>query len=276
MELNSSHISGALKQKGMNDRRRIELTLRWAERCDKLWSQQRDRFHALHQLEHMVREGMESSEDPVLFERIHHLIASQWPRWNQRQLADFMVPLERYLDRNTTDHEILLVRQSDSLTSKNCETIPLIVLLDNVRSAFNVGSIFRSADCLKIQELFLCGYTASPENLRVRKASLGSERTVPWRHWEKTEDAIDSLRAKGISIVALETADSASNLFTTSLPQPTALLIGNERFGLPSTLLKLADEIVQIPTFGLKNSLNIAACLTTVGYEIRRQWKQIE
>ena len=135
----------------------------------------------------------------------------------------------------------------------------LAVVADNIRSAFNSGGIFRTADFFGVERLVLCGYTPGPGNPQVRKTSLGADESVPWEHAGDIRDVIDRLRAGGYAIYALETADGAADIsgFTPSFP--CALLLGNERFGLDPDVVALADAVLEIPSHGMKNSLNVVS-----------------
>ena len=143
-----------------------------------------------------------------------------------------------------------------------------------MRSAFNVGSLFRTADTLGAQKIWLCGYTPTPHQLQVEKAALGATLVLDWETTSLVE-ALDKLKNLGFQIIGLETTAQSIVL---SAPfeekKPTAFLIGNERFGLDSEQLKLCDEIRKIEMYGIKNSLNAAVAAAVAGYEWRRQWNE--
>ncbi len=148
---------------------------------------------------------------------------------------------------------------------------PLTIVLDNLRSAFNVGSIFRLCDTMRAAELILCGYTAHPPHRKLEKTSLGTIDYVPWRHIDSTRDAVRDLQAHGIPVWAVETASHAVRYDRAAYPAPVALVFGNEALGVDRAVLALCDGCVQIPTFGYKNSLNVATAVAVVGYEVLRQ-----
>ncbi len=251
--------------------RQVDLALKLAQHCDVIWEREDERVALLDHLKQIIEAQIAGSRDQKVFHRIRHLLVP-WPNCSRRQLVDLMVPLERYRQHNTTDADILKVRNQDLTAAPTSARMPLTLILDHVRSAFNVGAIFRSAECLGVELIYLCGYSPNPDDPKVGRAALGSEENVPWTCRATTEDALREIRKKGVAIFALETCDRAANLFSYAVPKPAAIIIGNERFGISPQILRQADEILQIPTFGQKNSLNIAACFTTVGYELRKQW----
>lgn len=139
------------------------------------------------------------------------------------------------------------------------EPLPLLALVDNVRSLFNVGSIFRSADGAGFAQIHLCGITPTPENPKLAKTALGAELAVPWCYHRNNLHAVDALRQQGHVIWALEEDVNAEALFAASLPDaPLVLVVGNEVTGIDPALLKRADRVVALPMRGTKRSLNVA------------------
>ncbi len=187
-----------------------------------------------------------------------------------RQFLEFAVPLERRLGQELADMEILL---RDGMRKQKKQQ-PLYLILDNLRSSFNVGSIFRTAECFGVKQILLCGYTATPENEKVQKTAMGTTEFVDWQHFKKTEKAIQFLREKNITIFALETTSKAKIISSTMFTKPAALLLGNEALGIAKEILKLADEVVKIPLSGWKNSLNVGVTAAIACYEITRQWDE--
>lgn len=149
---------------------------------------------------------------------------------------------------------------------------PVTVVLDNLRSAFNVGSIFRTADAARIERVVTCGYTAHPPHLKLEKTSLGTEKFVATRHCPSALQAVNDLKALGIPVVALETAENVPCYSDFAFPRPVALLVGNEALGITREALESADHVVRIPLFGFKNSLNVASAFAVVLFEALRQW----
>ena len=154
---------------------------------------------------------------------------------------------------------------------------PVHVVLDNVRSAYNVGSIFRSADTAAVAEVITCGFTPHPPHPKLAKTGFGAVDHVPTRHFESTQAALHALRSEGVAIAAMETTERSVNYAQLDFP-PTgvALILGNEEVGVDTAVLEMCDEIVEIPTLGTKNSLNICSAATVVLYEILRQWGALE
>lgn len=216
--------------------------------------------------------ALEKEEDPSL-QKIGRLARIFDGRWDRRQWLNLLVPLERYLDRRLTDVE-LIGFQPDRETSVQ-EKLPLTVIVDHWRSAFNVGSLFRMADGFGIQEILLVGYTPTPDQASVKKTALGSELHTPWQHFETLSFAIDYLREKNIPLWALETAPSAQILGSSPLPSTMGLLLGNERFGLDHQALALCEGLIRIPLRGHKNSINAASAFGVFAYEWCRQHANI-
>lgn len=153
---------------------------------------------------------------------------------------------------------------------------PLYFVLDNLRSAFNVGAFFRLGDILRVSGIYLCGYTAYPPNVKLAKTSLGATEFVPWEHFEKTEDAISQLKQKGVRVLAAETAEGAVRYDKIGVEKPLALIFGNEALGVSEEILALCDGITEIPTFGFKNSMNVATAGAVLGFEIVKKMNLFE
>jgi tRNA G18 (ribose-2'-O)-methylase SpoU len=149
---------------------------------------------------------------------------------------------------------------------------PVHIVLDNLRSAFNVGSIFRTADAGAVAHVHLCGMTAAPPNLKLAKTALGAFDYVPWTYHERTEHALDRLAGDGIPVVALEVAPNAANVFAFDWPRPVALVFGNEVTGVGDAALARADDLAAIPMGGYKNSVNVATAFGVVLFEVLRRW----
>ena len=169
-----------------------------------------------------------------------------------------------------------MVRSHDALISPaeyaGLPHHPLILVLDNLRSAFNVGSIFRTADASRIEKLILCGYTPRPPNPKLQKTSMGTLDFVKWEHVQSTREAVVQLQKSGVSVFALETTNTSQSLFAASLPRPSALVLGNEALGVSEDVLRCVDGIYEIPLFGFKNSLNVASAAAISVFEALRQW----
>jgi 23S rRNA (guanosine2251-2'-O)-methyltransferase len=196
------------------------------------------------------------------------------PQMSLRTLNDLLVPFERQLDRNTTDADFLITSTDKTRSEHLPGLIPLHLVLDNLRSAFNVGNILRTSEALGIEKVYLSGYTATPENDKTARASLGAENHVDWSKYEKTEDLLLRLKSEGFWIVALETTTSSQPVEQSFQMKKTVFVLGNERFGLEQKILQLCHEVRHIPMHGFKNSLNVGIAAAIGLYEWRRQWMQ--
>jgi tRNA G18 (ribose-2'-O)-methylase SpoU len=153
---------------------------------------------------------------------------------------------------------------------------PLYFVLDNLRSAFNVGAFFRLGDILRVSGIYLCGYTAFPPHIKLEKTSLGTIDFVKWKHFEKTEDAILDLKEKNYSVWAAETAENAVRYDKINVEKPIALVFGNEALGISRETLEICNGIMEIPVFGLKNSMNVATAGAVLGFEIMKKMDLFE
>jgi tRNA G18 (ribose-2'-O)-methylase SpoU len=151
--------------------------------------------------------------------------------------------------------------------------LPVAVLLDNVRSMYNVGAFFRAADGAGLEKLCLCGITAHPPKKAISKTALGAEESVPWEHdWDAIK-MTGGLRRSGFEIAAIETGLHAVDLFEWQPKFPVCVVFGNEVEGLRPELLEMADTHVRIPMLGRKNSLNVATAGGIVIYELLRKYR---
>jgi 23S rRNA (guanosine2251-2'-O)-methyltransferase len=153
------------------------------------------------------------------------------------------------------------------------QKLPIVLVLDNVRSGLNVGSIFRSADAFSIEKILLCGITAQPPHREILKTALGSTESVEWAYFEETADAIDYLKAQNAAIFAIEQAEPQIflNDFEPPQGQILAFILGNEVDGVEETLLPRCDGVIEIPQFGTKHSLNVAVAAGIVLWESVRR-----
>jgi 23S rRNA (guanosine2251-2'-O)-methyltransferase len=156
---------------------------------------------------------------------------------------------------------------------KIAEKTPITIVLDNVRSALNVGSVFRTSDAFLIENIILCGITAIPPNKEIRKAALGSTDSVNWKYIKNTTDAVQQLIKDGYYVVGIEQVDKSTSLNEFQLPKkPIAIILGNEVNGVDQQAIDLCDEVIEIPQFGTKHCLNIAV---TTGIVIWDLWKKL-
>ena len=155
------------------------------------------------------------------------------------------------------------------------DRLPVQVLLDNVRSLYNVGSFFRTADAVRAEEIFVAGITPTPDDPRIGKTALGAERSVRWSRCRDALALVDSLRAGGREVVAIETSLRAIDLFDWHPQFPVCIVFGHEVDGISPSLLDRCDAHVRIPTLGLKQSINVATAGGVVLYELLRQYRQL-
>ena len=224
----------------------------------------------LKELKDLLTECQSSNRPEIA--RLALIPAHLNPQMTLKHFVGFLVPVERLLQKKLRDDEFLITTldKAQPVTVK----APLILVLDNIRSAFNVGSIFRTAECLNIEAIYLCGYTPTPEQAQITKTAMGTEDFLPWKSFSRLTDALAELKKQGYRVVALETAEKSVDLYDSFKKAPTAFVFGNERFGLEAETLSLADEVRTIPLRGQKNSLNVGVTAAVAGFEWIRQWNQ--
>ena len=153
--------------------------------------------------------------------------------------------------------------------------VPINVVLNDVRSSHNVGSIFRTADGAGIEKIWLCGITGYPPNAQLAKTALGAEKKVPWEYVKDARDALRRLRALGYQIVLLEQMEE-SRPYQDFAPQfPLCIILGHEVEGISQEIINLCDAAIEIEMAGLKNSLNVAVAFGVVAYHFRQQFKSV-
>jgi len=153
---------------------------------------------------------------------------------------------------------------------KNSEKLPFVVVLDNVRSLNNIGSVFRTSDAFLIESLFLCGITACPPNKEIDKTALGSTESVAWKYFEHTSDAVVELKSKGYIVLSIEQAEQSISLesFYPEQGKKYAFIFGHEVKGVKQEIVDMSDACIEIPQFGTKHSLNISVSAGLVIWDI--------
>ena len=156
---------------------------------------------------------------------------------------------------------------------RNAEKLPLVVVLDNVRSLHNVGSVFRTSDAFRVQRILLCGITATPPNAEIHKTALGAEDVVEWQYFESTDEAVAMLRKEGYRIYAIELCDGSIALqnFETDDGESYAVILGNEVKGVQQSVVDASDGAIEIPQFGTKHSLNVSVTAGMVIWEFAKK-----
>lgn len=162
---------------------------------------------------------------------------------------------------------------------------PLVVVLDNVRSMYNIGSVFRTADAFRLEEVLLCGITATPPHNEIHKTALGAEESVSWKHFKETTDAVKYLREKGFKICAIEQCEGSvmlgkfledrNNEKTESADsnkshQPVAVIMGNEVKGVQQSVIDMCDLCIEIPQYGTKHSMNVSVTAGIIMWEFTK------
>lgn len=156
---------------------------------------------------------------------------------------------------------------------KQAEKLPLVVILDDVRSLHNVGSVFRSSDAFLVQSIYLCGITATPPQPDIHKTALGAEDTVSWKYFKNTLDAVKELQAEGYIVYATEQVEESIKLQDLQLDttKKYAIIMGNEVKGVKQEVVDYSDGCIEIPQFGTKHSLNVSVTAGIVIWEFARQ-----
>ena len=153
---------------------------------------------------------------------------------------------------------------------KSAEKTPLIIILDNIRSLNNIGSVFRTSDAFLIQKIYLCGITATPPHNDIRKTALGSTESVDWEYAENTLDIVNQLQTEGVKVISIEQAEDATMLhdFQPEVQQTYAVIFGNEVKGVSQEVVNASDIVIEIPQFGTKHSLNISVSCGVVVWDL--------
>ncbi len=171
-------------------------------------------------------------------------------------------------------HSEILEERLTPEISKEVERFPVSVMLDNIRSLYNVGSIFRTCDSARVSELVMCGFTPHPPRKEIEKTALGAVDTVPWQYESDILSAIKEQKAKGVKVIAVELTDEKRE-YTSLIPEeyPLCLVLGNELSGISDEVMAECDDAIEIPMHGVKHSLNVGVAAGIVIFESIRIWK---
>ncbi len=153
---------------------------------------------------------------------------------------------------------------------------PFFVVLDNIRSVYNVGAFFRTSDAILAEKMYLCGITGHPPRKDIDKVALGATEVVPWEYIPSTREILIKLKEKGVTICAIELTRESVHYKKAKYPFPMALVLGNEVEGISEEVMDIVDMAVDIPMLGRANSLNVATAYGIVGYEILNQYQDRE
>ena len=156
---------------------------------------------------------------------------------------------------------------------KNKKKVPIIIVLDNVRSAHNVGSVFRTSDAFLIEKIMLCGICPVPPKNEIRKTALGATESVDWEYFDDSSDCVKTLKDKGYKIVSIEQADNSTKLNDYSLDksQKIALIFGNEVNGVSEKVIQQSNDVIEIPQHGTKHSFNVSVSVGIVLWDLSRK-----
>lgn len=160
---------------------------------------------------------------------------------------------------------------------KEARKTPLIIVLDNIRSLNNIGSVFRTADAFLVEKIYLCGITAQPPHKDIHKTALGATETVDWEYQENTLELVQKLKVEDITILSVEQAENAVMLdeFTPSEHQKYAVIFGNEVKGVDQKVVNASDVVIEIPQYGTKHSLNISVSAGVVVWDLFSKMRSI-
>jgi len=250
------------------DLRRLQHIHKLMLELEKSSQDQRLSLEALTALQENLQDFV-THEDPA-FQKIAAIAPHLHAAMTLKQFTSWIVPVERLLQKELRDDEFLIY--SEDAVQKTTEKIPLVFILHNLRSAFNVGSIFRTAECFGVSKIYLCGYTPLPTQEKLAKTAMGTSQLVEWQEVPKLADVLKDLRDQGYHIVGLETTSHATAMQAPFQHTPTAFVLGNERFGLDPETLKDCHEVRKIHLRGQKNSLNVSVAAAIATYEFSRQW----
>ncbi len=168
------------------------------------------------------------------------------------------------------------LRRDDYQTYQNKTKLPVCIILDNIRSMYNVGAVFRTCDALLVEKLYLCGITAQPPHREINKTAIGATESVDWVYYQTPEEAVQDLKNWGYTVIGIEQTDQSISLINHKVDTngQYALIMGNEVEGLSEDLLPMLDLAIEIPQFGTKHSFNLAVSAGIVTWEFVRPFTE--
>lgn len=260
--------AGKRGQRSQDESRTWTLAAQQVRRIEAVWDDPVKRLHAI-----LACKGWFERQEHV--PRLVRLAALLDPQMDRKRFWTVLVPVER-ADARTRVTDSTILSHDPGAAASASQRMPLTVVADNLRSAFNIGGLFRTADCLGAATVWLCGYTATPDHPHVAAAAMGTAAQLPWRVFERVGDALAELRQHGVWTVALETVAHGPSVGDIPWRFPCAVVLGNERFGLDPETIAACDSRARIPTYGSKNSLNVVNAFAICAWDIRRVWNQAE
>lgn len=249
----------------------LRALLDQVQTVERAWAESPARREALERLRDMLEwAGLHRNAE---VRELHPLLKRLPADPSYQQFLVLFVPIERAHGRLVTDADFLIRRDDLGAAALQKPRLPLILILDNIRSVFNIGSILRSAESLGLEKVYLCGYSARPDQDKVSRAALGAEAAIDWAWHAHVSEVLNLLHDQGIPVYGFETAERAVSLDSWQCPQKKlALLFGNERYGLEHHVLSQCEGVIEIEARGQKNSLNVAVSAGIACFEVRRQW----
>ena len=180
---------------------------------------------------------------------------------------------------NTYKYRKLKIQEMNRLSVEEFhqeEKVPLVVVLDHVRSLYNIGSVFRTADAFRLQGVQLCGITATPPNAEIHKTALGAEDSVYWQHFDETTEAVDRLHEQGYTVLAIEQCEGSTMLqdFTVEKGKKYAVVLGNEVKGVQQQVVEMCDGCIEIPQYGTKHSMNVSVTAGIIMYSLQNMLRE--
>lgn len=180
---------------------------------------------------------------------------------------------------NTYKYRKLKIQEMNRLSVEEFHQeakVPLVVVLDHVRSLYNIGSVFRTADAFRLQGVLLCGITATPPNAEIHKTALGAEDSVYWQHFTETTEAVDWLHEQGYTVLAIEQCEGSTMLqdFTVEKGKKYAVVLGNEVKGVQQKVVEMCDGCIEIPQYGTKHSMNVSVTAGIIMYSLQNMLRE--
>ena len=165
----------------------------------------------------------------------------------------------------------------DAATFKASHKMPLVIVLDNVRSLNNIGSVFRTSDAFRVESIYLCGISSPPPSPEIHKTALGAEDAVDWKYFEDTHEAVRELQQRGYSVLAIEQCEGSTmlNQWEPDFSHPYAIVMGNEVKGVQQSVVDICDGCIEIPQYGTKHSLNVSVTTGIFIWDFFKAWNKL-
>lgn len=234
---------------------------RMAEQIVQGWHKEEYRINEINQLQEYIDFVVGNHPDTKLVGITKNLLPLQIE--SEQDFSEFILKIERLENKDIAEEDFLISTEDRPDSDIKIQKAPVHLVLDNLRSSFNIGSLFRSAESFGIDTIHLCGYSPTPENSKTAKSALGTQEWINWKYWESTFECLEELKKNEISIFSFETTKQSISLGKINrehCPNGAAIVLGNERYGLSQGIMSHSDYQIKIPMFGKKNSLNVGVC----------------